>query len=415
MEKYDLYKDMQKRMGGKISIGIAGPAKSGKSVFVRRLAEYLTLQESEHQAKPGEEKEFHIEEQNVNWNQVLAGIVVTSDGSFGEQPGNGFADEEKEAIRYLKKMEKPFLVIVNSVRPYSDDAKIAAEDLRKRYDVTCMVMNCEQAPDQEISSVLEELLLEFPLTRIVFRIPRWAETLEHTHWLRQELFEGVRMYMKGMKSVRDIYSENHKLESKNVKRIKAEEISMASGTAEVSVEMPEALYYEILSEMTGTEIRSEYQLISLVREMSRQKKEYEEVSAAVSAVRHTGYGMITPRKEEICMEEPVLTRQGNRYGVRIRAVSPSIHLIKAEIETEIAPIVGSEEQARDLLTYIKANQNMKDGAWNTLIFGKSIEQMLEEGILAKLSRISDENQQKLQDTMKRIVNDTKGKLICIIL
>ena len=353
--------------------------------------------------------------QKVIRDHATIGIVITTDGSFGELPRSSFLEAEKEAILQLKQIGKPFLVIVNSAKPYSDAAKETAEYLRKMYGVFCMILNCEQLGRNEIHAVFEQFLLEFPLTRVVFQIPKWAETLENSHWLKQELFSCVRKYMQGMHTVRDVYSGNCELESQNVKKTKLEEVDLSNGDAQITVTMQDPLYYQIISEMTGTDIKSEYQLISIVREMSKLKNEYDAVASAVSAVRQTGYGMITPGKDEIQMEEPVVIRQGNKYGVRIRASSPSIHLIRAEIETEIAPIVGSEEQAQDLISYVKSNKESKDGAWNTLIFGKSIEQMVEEGIRTKLSQIGEESQQKLQDTMKRIVNDSKGKLICIII
>jgi stage IV sporulation protein A len=271
-----------------------------------------------------------------------------------------------------------------------------------------MALNCEQLGSSEIQSVFEQFLLEFPLTRIVFQVPKWTETLENTHWLKQDLFQSVKKLMQTMHTVRDIYDQPLELDSKYVKKTKMEQVDLASGDAEVTVQMPDSLYYEILSEMTGADIRSEYQLISIVREMSRLKQEYMEVSAAMSSVKQTGYGIITPGKSEIQMEEPVIIKQGSKYGVKIRANAPSIHLIRADIETELSPIVGSESQAQDLITYMKESGN-------ALIFGKSVDEMVEEGIRTRLASVTEESQQKLQDAMKRIVNDSNGRLICIIL
>ncbi len=353
--------------------------------------------------------------QRVIADHATVGIVVTTDGSFGELPRSSFLEAEKEAITQLQQIGKPFLVIVNSARPYGEEARAAAEYLRTTYGVNSMTLNCEQAGQNELYRVFEQFLYEFPITRVVFQIPKWTETLENSHWLKKDLFEAVRKAMQDLRTIRDLYADTFGLESKYIKKAKLENADLSNGRAEVSVVMPEPLYYEILSEMTGADIRSEYQLISIVREMAKLKKEYESVAAAMTAVKQTGYGIITPRKEEIQMEEPVVIRQGNRYGVKIRATSPSIHLIRAEIETEIAPIVGSEGQAQDLISYMQENEKKEEGAWNTLIFGKSIEQMVEEGIRTKLAAISEESQQKLQDTMKRIVNESRGRLVCIII
>lgn len=353
--------------------------------------------------------------QKVISDHATIGIVITTDGSFGDLPRSSFLDAERETIMHLKKIGKPFLVLVNSAKPFGQEARNVAEYISKNYGVYCMIQNCEQSGAGEIHAIFEQFLLEFPLNRVVFQIPKWAETLEQKHWLKQNLFETVKSCMQSLRTVRDVYSPRLALNSEYIKKTKLEQVDLATGNAEVSVLIQEHLYYQILSEMTGTEIQSEYQLISLVKEMAYLKKEYQAVASAVSSVKQTGYGVITPLKQEIQMEEPEIIRQGNKYGVRIRAASPSIHLIRAEIETEIAPIVGSEEQAKDLITYMKENGKSEEGSWNALIFGKSIEQMVDEGIRTKLSSIGEECQQRLQDTMRKIVNDSKGRIICIIL
>ena len=353
--------------------------------------------------------------QKVITDHATIGVVVTTDGTFGELPRSSFLEAEKETIRQLTQIGKPFLVIVNSAKPYSEEAKTTAEYIRATYGVSCMILNCEQIGAKELHEVFEQFLLEFPLTRVVFQIPKWAETLENNHWLKQDLFEHARKAMQRLHSVRDVYGGDVTFESKYVRKTKVENVDLSSGSAEVALHLEEPLYYEILSEMTGADIRSEYQLISIVREMSKLKREYESVASAVASVKQTGYGVISPGRDEIRMEEPVVIRQGNRYGVKIRATSPSIHLIRADIETEISPIVGSQSQAEDLITYMKTSGEKEDGPGNTLIFGKSIDQMVEEGIQSKLASIGEESQQKLQDAMKRIVNHSRNRLICIII
>ncbi|MCI8318535.1 MAG: stage IV sporulation protein A [Lachnospiraceae bacterium] len=352
--------------------------------------------------------------QKVITDHATVGIVITTDGSFGDLPRESFLEAEKEAITQLQQLGKPFLVILNSAKPYSEEARAASAYLNDTYGVSSMILNCEQIGTKEIQTVFEEFLLEFPLTRVVFQIPKWTETLENGHWLKQDLFAAAKNAMQKLHTVRDIYADSLDVNSEFIKKAKLEAVDLSNGNAEIDIQMQDSLYYQVLSEMTGTEIASEYKLISIVREMSALKKEYEAVASAVNAVRQTGYGVITPLKEEIQMDEPVVIRQGNKYGVKIKATSPSIHLIRADIETEIAPIVGSESQAEDLINYMRENENSEEGAWNTLIFGKSIEQMVEDGIQAKLSSIGEESQQRLQDTMKKIVNESKGRIICII-
>ena len=352
--------------------------------------------------------------QKVIRDHATIGIVITTDGSFGELPRESFLEAEKEAITELQKIGKPFLVIVNSADPSGGAALDTAQYLKDQYQVTPMLLNCEKMGKKDLNEVFEQFLLEFPLTRVMFRIPGWAESLEEDHWLKKDLFQSVKKTMEHLNTVRDMYEVGARVESPYIRQSKLEKVNLANGTAEVDLVLQEALYYQILSEMTGTQIQSEYQLISLVREMAKRKREYEGIAAALEEVRRTGYGVVVPQKEEIKMEEPAVIRQGSRYGVKIRAVSPSIHLIRAEIETEIAPLVGSEEQARDLISYMKGDGDERN-MWNTLIFGKSVEQMVEDGIRTKLASIGEESRQKLQETMKRIVNESRGRLICIIL
>ncbi len=221
--------------------------------------------------------------------------------------------------------------------------------------------------------------------------------------------------IKRHQHIRDVSGESVQFENEFAKKIKLDGVDLASGTAKVQIEIDDTYYYEMLSEMSGVPIEGEYQLISMIRDLSALKKEYEDVAGAITAVRGTGYGVITPRQEEIVLEEPTVIKQGSKFGVKIKAASPSIHLIRADIETEIAPIVGSEQQAQDLIAYIKENSKGEDGIWNTNIFGKSIEQLVEDGIRTKLSRIGEESQVKLQDTMKKIVNESNGGLVCIII
>ncbi len=222
--------------------------------------------------------------------------------------------------------------------------------------------------------------------------------------------------MGTMEYIRDIRQENLEMDSNYVKSVTLEEINLSNGVVKVRIQIEDPYYYQVMSEMTGVTIESEYQLIHTLKELAQMKQEYTKVQQAIESVRGTGYGVVIPEKNEITLEEPIVIRQGNKYGVKIKSVSPSIHMIKANIETEIAPIVGSEEQVHDLITFIKENEkNTDDGMWETNIFGKSIEQLVEDGIRTKIAQISEESQVKLQDTMQKIVNDSKGGLICIII
>lgn len=343
------------------------------------------------------------------------GVVVTCDGTFGEIPRENFIEPEKRAITELQKIGKPFVVLVNTERPFGDEAKRVVDYIESTYHASAMAVNCEQLRKDDIMKIMERILYEFPLVKLEFYVPKWIETLPKDHKIKESILKDIRAFMESMGHIRDISRETFSFQNEFVKKAKLDSVLLSEGTAKISIELDDTYYYEMLSEMSGVPISGEYQLISTIKELSEKKKEYEKVQEALSAARGTGYGVITPCQEEITLDEPSVIKQGSKFGVKIKAASPSIHLIKAEIETEIAPIVGSEQQAEDLIAYIKENSKGDNGIWETNIFGKSIEQLVGDGIRAKLAVIGEESQLKLQDTMKKIVNDSKGGLICIII
>ena len=221
--------------------------------------------------------------------------------------------------------------------------------------------------------------------------------------------------MGNLRYIRDITQKSVEIEAPCVKRTVLEQIDLATGQVKIRLELENQYYFQMLSQMTGVEIRGEYDLITTLQELAAQKEEYVRVQAAMESVRGCGYGVVLPEREEVQLQEPVIIRQGSKYGVKIKAASPSIHMIKANIETEIAPVVGNEQQAKDLLGYIQENAGEDGGIWQTTIFGKTVEQLVEDGIRSKITQISEESQVKLQDTMQKIVNDSKGGLVCIII
>ena len=275
-------------------------------------------------------------------------------------------------------------------------------------------MNCEQLRKDDVFHILEQILYEFPVARMEFYIPKWTEMLPPDHPMKAEIIQSARTILSGMRKVKDIYAQDFTPEH-YVSQVKLEEVDLASGCAKVRMEVAEKYYYENMSELAGVPIAGEYELITMVKEMSQRKEAYEKVADAMAAVQVKGYGVVGPGLSDIKMEDPVLIKHGNKFGVRIRATSPSIHMIRANIETEIAPIVGSEEQANDLIAYIREGEKSEEGAWETNIFGKSIGELMEDGIRGKISMMDDECQMKLQDTMQKIVNDNNGGMVCIIL
>ena len=315
----------------------------------------------------------------------------------------------------LKKQQKPFIVLVNSQMPYKDAALKTAEEIQQKYKVTALTVNCDQLRKEDIARILEKVLYEFPVSQIQFFIPRWVEMLPLEHELKQQILSQIRDKMKSMQHIRDITKESVKLSGPYVQDSLLEDVGLSDGTVKVRIRIKEEYYYRMLSQMSGIEMESEYELIHTMQELVHMKEEYVKVQAALEAVRGTGYGVVVPNLDEIEIAQPEVIRQGNKYGVKIKSKSPSIHMIKANIETEIAPIVGTEQQAKDLIQYIDEGSQRGESIWETNIFGKSIEQLVQDGIRSKIAAISEESQVKLQDTMQKIVNDSKGGLVCIII
>ena len=343
------------------------------------------------------------------------GLVITCDGSFGELPRENFRESEERTVQELKKQGKPFLILVNSQKPYKEETLRLVDELQKKYQAAVLSVNCEQLRKDDVIRILEKILYEFPVRQVEFYIPKWVELLPVSHYLKSDILQQIRNIMGNLQYIRDIKNENLQVDSEYVKSTSLEDVNLSNGVVKVRMEMKEPYYYQVMSEMTGVSINSEYQLIHTLKELAKMKEEYVKVQQAIESVRGSGYGVVIPEKNEITLEEPVVIRQGNKFGVKIKSASPSIHMIKANIETEIAPIVGSEDQAKDLIAFIKEGEKTEDGIWQTNIFGKSIEQLVEDGIRTKLAQISEESQVKLQDTMRKIVNDSKGGLICIII
>ncbi len=294
-----------------------------------------------------------------------------------------------------------------------------AEEIGEKYKVAVRPVNCAQLKMDDIHSIMEQILYEFPVSRMEFFMPKWVEMLSLDNPMKKEMVGAVKNIMKAVNSVRDIRSMQVDgrvpVESRYIKRLKTENINLADGSVKLQMDVDNSFYYEMLSDLVGDEISGEYQLITKLKELSAMRKEYAKVLQAVQSVRQKGYGVVTPEREEISLAKPELIRHGNKFGVKIKAESPSIHMIRANIETEIAPIVGTEEQAQDLIRYINEADSREEGIWETNIFGKTVEQLVDDGITGKISMIGEESQVKLQDTMQKIVNDMNGERRCIII
>lgn len=361
-------------------------------------------------------KAAEIGTQKVINEHSTIGIVLTADGSFGEIERENYIPAEERTINEMKKIGKPFIVVLNSSRPYSNEVRELVKSIEEKYNVIAMPINCEQLKYDDITKIMEKVLSVFKVTKINFFIPKWVEILSSEHELKKDLILNVKNILNKVTIIKDAIISNFTTDSKFIKQFKINKINLEDGSIDSIVDFDEAYYYKILSDILGTQITSEYKFMSVLKQLAATQNEYSRVATAYDNVKIKGYGVVTPSKEDIQIEEPEIIKHGNKFGVKIKSYAPSIHLIKATIETEIAPIVGSEQQANDLINYIKENsQNNPDGIWETNIFGKSIKQLIDDGIYTKVNKMTDESQLKLQDTMQTIINDSNGGIICIII
>ncbi len=344
------------------------------------------------------------------------GIVITTDGSFGDIPRENYKEAEERTIFELKQLGKPFIVLLNTNKPYSDDAMKMAQMLSEQYKVTVLPTNCEQLRKEDIHHIMERVLTSFPVSKLNFYIPKWVEMLSNEHWLKKNFIEKVKEILEKITYIKDVSEDNLKIESEYIHRLKLDHLRLENGEVDINVDFHNKYYYQILSDFVHVPIEGEYQLIRILKELSQKKQEYEKVEDACEQVKIKGYGVVTPSNDEITIETPEVIKHGNKYGVKIKAIAPSIHMIKADIQTEIAPIVGTKEQAEDLIRYIENNiKESKEGIWETNIFGKSVGQLVSDGISTKVNKLTEDSQLKLQETIQKVINDSNGGLICIII
>ena len=350
------------------------------------------------------------------------GVVITTDGTIGELPRESYLEAERATIEEIREIGKPYVIVLNCARPYSEETRRLAEAMEQTYQAVVIPVNCQQMHREDVANIMNAILLEFPVTQMDFFIPKWTEMLPREHPIKASILDAALGMLAKIDKVKDVHAlsgertkEAFYMEEKPVGTIQIAGMNLSTGTVTVRMEVDDKYYFAYISDMTGVQITGEYQMISMLRGLSAMKADYEKVKDAMYAVEQKGYGVVMPGLADIKMEDPVLIQHGGKYGVKMRAISPSIHMIKANIETEIAPIVGSEEQAKDLIEYIKAGEESGEGLWTTNIFGKSVGELMEDGIRSKIMQMDDECQLKLQNTMQKIMNDSNGGMICIII
>ena len=344
-------------------------------------------------------------------------MLVTTDGSIGEIPRDSYVEAEQRIVNELKALGKPFAIVLNSSTPSSRKTIDLAYELEEKYGAPVALVSCLELDAEDIKHILAMVLNEFPISEMKIKMPDWLSAVDEDHRIKASLYDSIRKCAVGVRKIGDAPKAIAVLaENEYVENAVSEEINMGNGSARVELELKPELFYEVISEMTGIEISDDRQIIATLSELAALRSKFERVAEALAEVDEKGYGIVMPDASELRLEEPEIIKQSGGYGVRLRAAAQSIHMIRANIETEINPIVGSEQQSEELIKYVlREFEEDPKRIWESNMFGKSLYALMNEGLHAKLSNIPDESRTKLSETLERIVNEGSGGLICIIL
>lgn len=345
------------------------------------------------------------------------GILVTTDGTITDIPREDYIEAEARVVSELKALHKPFVMVLNSADCNSDYTKALAKKLEEKYGVPVLPTDCSTLNLEDINHIFSKILYEFPVERINLNFPRWVDGLSEEHWLKKQLYSEIKDAFQDVRLLKQMDSSIQKIsKTEIIHKTTIDEILLGTGSVNISIQLMEDLFYKVLTEISGVEIGNEGDLFSIITTLARTKKEYDKISYALEEVKAKGYGIVTPSMEELILDEPEMVKQGSRFGVKLKAKAPSIHMIRADIETEVSPIVGSEKQSEELVNYLLSEfESDPQKIWESNIFGKSLHELVNEGLQNKLCRMPEDAQEKLQETLERIVNEGSGGLICIIL
>lgn len=346
------------------------------------------------------------------------GIVVTTDGSITDIPREDYVLAETRVITELKEINKPFVVVLNTTHPYDESTKKLSRSMEEKYDARVLPMDVANIDQDKLNDIFERVLEEFKVTEIGFCLPEWFNILNIDHWLKKDIISIIKENFSKDFSIREIEEILKEIKSKNdiFEDIKTDKASLEDGKVRIRITIKYSQFYKVLSEMSNLEINSDGDIFKILKDYSKSKQEYDKIAMALEEVRIKGYGIVTPDMDELTLEEPEIVKQGNKFGVKLKASAPSIHMIRADIQTEVSPIVGSEKQSEDLVKYLLSEfENDPKKIWESNIFGKSLHELVNEGLHNKLYRMPDEAQMKLQETLQKIINEGSGGLICIIL
>ena len=345
------------------------------------------------------------------------GILITTDGTITDIPREDYIEAEERVVKELKELNKPFVIVLNTDDPYSDYTRELAQKLENKYETPVLPTDCSRLNLDDINNIFGKILYEFPIETLNITFPKWVDGLSNNHWLKVELYKEIKEAFINIKILKQVNSGIEKLQDTEIiTKTVLDEIRLGDGSVNISINLLDELFYKILTEISGVNISNEGDLFSTITSLANTKKEYDKISYALEEVKAKGYGIVTPSIDELILDEPEMVKQGSRFGVKLKAKAPSIHMIQANIETEVSPIVGSEKQSEDLVNYLLSEfENDPKKIWESNIFGKSLHELVNEGLQNKLSKMPEEAQCKLQETLERIVNEGSGGLICIIL
>lgn len=487
-----IYEDIAARTAGDIYLGVVGPARTGKSTFIKRFMETLVLPSIDDdyrrqrardelpqsgsgrtvmtaepkfvpeeaveiamegggtfsvrlvdcvgylvpgavgQLEDGEPRMVHTpwfpqeipmaEAAEIGTRKVIAehatiGIVITTDGTITDLPREAYPEAEGRVIEELKALGKPFLILLNSAHPQGEAAQRLRAKLAEQYDVTCLAVSCLDLDQQAVTEIIQAVLYEFPLEELQLFLPDWVETLPTEHPIRTALFQAIRAQAGKLVRIRDVKPAVAAMgQCELVTGASVTGMKLGSGCCQARLELPRSLFYDTLSQQTGFALHSDGELLTLLERLAVVQAEHQKVAAAMEEVRATGYGIVIPEAEELELEQPEIIKQGGRYGVRLRAKAPSIHMIRADIQAEVSPIVGSEKQSEDMLGFLLEEfEGAPEKIWQSNIFGRSFHELINEDLATKLKHMPEDAREKMRLTLERILNEGSGGLICIIL
>ncbi len=345
------------------------------------------------------------------------GILVTTDGSITDIPREDYISAEERVVNELKALNKPFIIVLNSSEPYSEYTKELARKLEDKYQTSVIPTDCSNLNTDDLNDIFARILYEFPIEQININFPKWVDGLDDSHWLKSNLYNEIKDAFSEVKVLKQIDSGISKIQKTEIiEKTSLTEITLGNGNVNIGIDLKEELFYKVLTEISGVDICNEGDLFSIISNLAKTKKEYDKIAYALEEVKQKGYGIVTPSMDELILDEPEMVKQGSRFGVKLKAKAPSIHMIRADIETEVSPIVGSEKQSEELVNYLLSEfESDPQKIWESNIFGKSLHELVNEGLQNKLCRMPEDAQGKLQETLERIVNEGSGGLICIIL